>query len=209
MMRAINRFKRIIAGILSFIIIVTIIPDLSVYAEAEEFSDIEKAQIDSQADDEIAQESIYDMMHGNNGSEWWRAVHVDLLSWNSFHNAVQQHIRANNEGFLNKELYLEYVDQETNKKKKGRADLSVEDGKYTYIWEVKPYSYREGDKREEAENQLSNYVSAEEEYDYGDMRIPNGTTYVNTTRFYPTYMEEIKYTITYVVEKNINMYKAQ
>lgn len=70
MMRAINRFKRIIAGILSVIIMVTIIPDLSVYAEAEEFSDIEKAQIDSQTEEEIQQEVGYDMKYRNNGEDW-------------------------------------------------------------------------------------------------------------------------------------------
>ena len=89
MMRVINRFKRIIAGILSVIIMITVISDITVYAE--EFRNHEKAQIDSQTEEEIQKESEYDMNYGNNGRDWKIAIYVDLLSWNSFHNAVQQH----------------------------------------------------------------------------------------------------------------------
>ena len=70
MMRAINRFKRIIAGILSVIIMITVISDITVYAEAEEFSNVEKAQIDFQTEEEIQQEVGYDMKYRNNGEDW-------------------------------------------------------------------------------------------------------------------------------------------
>ena len=60
MMRAINRFKRIIAGILSVIIMITVISDITVYAETKEFRNHEKAQIDSQTEEEIQKESEYD-----------------------------------------------------------------------------------------------------------------------------------------------------
>ena len=115
-MKIVNRFKRIIAGLLSVVIMITIIPDISVYAETEEFSDFEKGQIDSEVDEEIELESRYDMQYGNNWEDWKQAIFVDLLSWNSFHNAVQQHIRDTNEGFLDTELYLEYTDIDNNKK---------------------------------------------------------------------------------------------
>ena len=87
-MKIVNRFKRIIAGLISVVIMITIIPDMSVYAEVEEFSDFEKAQIDSQVDVEIQQEAEYDMRYGNNWEDWKQAIFVGLLSWNSFYNAV-------------------------------------------------------------------------------------------------------------------------
>ena len=65
-MRVINKLKRIIAGILSAVIIITIVPNVTAYAETEEFDVIEKVQMDLQAEAEIEQEARYDMMYGNN-----------------------------------------------------------------------------------------------------------------------------------------------
>lgn len=65
-MRVINKLKRIIAGILSAVIIITIVPNVTEYAETEEFDVIEKVRMDLQAEAENEQEARYDMMYGNN-----------------------------------------------------------------------------------------------------------------------------------------------
>ena len=83
-------------------------PDITVYAKTEEFSDFEKTQIDLQVEQEIMQEAINDMQEGKE-NDWGTAIYKDYLSWNFFHNEVQRDIRRKNDGFLNKELYLKYT----------------------------------------------------------------------------------------------------
>lgn len=87
---------------------------------------------------------------------FWSGPQNDSLipPWNYFHNAVQNHISDNNDD-ISKEMTFD---------DKKRADLyKLEDNgdgtNTAYFWEVKPGSYLNPEKMNEAKTQLNNYVT--------------------------------------------------
>lgn len=87
---------------------------------------------------------------------YWSGPQKDSLipPWNYFHNAVQNHISDNNDD-ISKEMTFD---------DKKRADLyKLEDNgdgtNTAYFWEVKPGSYLNPVKMNEAKTQLNNYVT--------------------------------------------------
>ena len=151
-------------------------------------------------DEEVA-EGKEDSVSKHSDNKWWQPTKIDFLPWNFFHVAVQIHIRKNNEGMDEKELEIIYKNEETGEPngKKGRADLSwlKEDGK-TYIWEIKPISYKnDTEKKTNAEEQLKGYVDSDMNYVHGDDSIPNATFYVELDIPRTNGTEKVKYKIFY------------
>ncbi len=145
-------------------------------------------------------ESIEDSKSDRRAGDWGTATKVDHLPWNAFHNAVQADIRTKNSEIMPKELSIEYTkDNGKLEGKRGRADLYMESKEgYTYIWEVKPYSYSEEPKRSLAKTQLSNYVlSNKKVYRTGGMQISSGETTLSKAVIHAKYIEYVTYTITY------------
>lgn len=80
---------------------------------------------------------------------WYVAIKIDHLSWNFFHNAIQEDI-ANNEDYANVSKEFPIDDKWEDGKptgKPGRADLAMVDGDKTYLWEIKPWSYSVEDEK--------------------------------------------------------------
>lgn len=132
--------------------------------------------------DEEVSEGKEDSVSQHSKNNWGKPIYVDFLPWNFFHVAVQIHIRNHNTGMDKKELEIIYKSEETGEPngKKGRADLSwtKEDGN-TYIWEVKPISYKnDTDKMKKAIEQVEGYVNTSDTYVRGDLSIPGDTFYV-------------------------------
>lgn len=88
---------------------------------------------------------------------WWEWVELTKdHAWNYIHNQVQADARAKNTELYKKELVIPNV---------GRVDLYRESTKE--MWEVKPYSYAEGTKKDMALAQLKKYVDSNEAYKVG------------------------------------------
>ncbi len=95
----------------------------------------------------------------------WYVLHdYDHLPYNEIHKRVQNNIWSNpNNTVDHGEKRIDYANG-----KYGFADISYEneDDKVTYLWEVKPPSYRDKNKSKGFE-QLTNYVNANPNYEYG------------------------------------------
>ena len=173
----------------------------NVYVHAEENTDIVEAISKGvQAEAEEVVEAMADSMSINNAGDWRTAIFVDGFYWNSFHNAVQKHIRDNNPGVDKRELWVTFFEN-SKKVGYGKGDLSFYDGKYTYIWEVKPYSYSVEPKRSLGVAQLERYRATNiYKYRIGGNQISGGTTYLYKDVVYTGYVEHITYEINYTIE---------
>lgn len=165
---------KMLKKILSLILVFTIlIPTFNVICEK---SFLTGYAIDIQSFDECVKDAeyeenyinLYEAIHSCAG-DWYTATKKDMLSYNFFHNAVQDHIILLSGGKYKKEKRIDYkapvynpvTQKMTNY---GSVDLYtdayVKDGiEYKYIWEVKPASYLGLDRRPLAEEQLSNYTN--------------------------------------------------
>lgn len=167
---------KLISAILVFTLIISNIPISSAYA------------ISNSSYLDAIRAAINDASSGNPAGDWGTAIFKDGLKWGSFHNAVQNHIRANDPTIGRKELTIYYKNG-----KIGRADLYKNVGDLTYLWEVKPLSYAFPPKIFAAVSQLAGYVNSNPNYRYGNtdgIDIQGDTFSLG------------KYQVTYVCEPN-------
>ncbi len=134
--------------------------------------------------------------------KWDVARKEDYLAWNFFHIQVQKDIRNNNIGVEQKEIPIKNKWKDGKPTgKPGRADIGMKAGKTTYLWEVKPVSYKENaDKKAKAEAQLQGYVDSDKNFDTGGNQINGGETTYSDTYDRGEYYEDATYLITYTVE---------
>lgn len=125
-----------------------------------DFQDEVAMQLDAES------EAKLDATMPNKAGNWYPMIKGEL-PWNYFHNAVQRDIRNNNDNIGDRELPVEYKTAD-GKIHRGRADIYLEKDEKTYIWEVKPASYRDEPKKSLGIAQLTNYVSSKEEYEFGN-----------------------------------------
>ena len=109
---------------------------------------------------EEIEEAINDSKATNPAGDWKQA-RKDGLRWNTFHIAVQKHIKGVNSAVEEKELEV-FKDKKLGHKKGnyGRVDLWAYDkgSDLTYFWEIKPNSYSSEPKRTRAKAQLDKYI---------------------------------------------------
>lgn len=85
----------------------------------------------------------------------------------------------------------------------GRADIGITMMGITYLWEVKPWSYRDDPKkRTSAQDQLAGYVDSNADFKTGGNQIEGGTAARSFTRVREGAIEEVTYEITYIVESD-------
>ena len=107
-------------------------------------------------------EAIKDSHSHESAGNWYLARKYDRLPWIFFHNRVQADIVNRYKGLVDKEKTIEYVDKDGKPTgKQGRADLYMNADGYTYIWEVKPYSYSTEPNKSLGELQLNGYVNTD------------------------------------------------
>lgn len=149
------------------------------------------------------EEARADSMDFGSTNDWKTARNVDHLPWNFFHICVQLQICKQYDN-VEKEKRIYYT-KEIDGKLYGSADLYYEKSDVTYLWEVKPISYKFGEKRAIAKTQLDNYVKyAQLEGNhinqYGNDSIQNGKMLV--TLFIPRVngIEQVVYQINWYNE---------
>ena len=137
---------RFIAYLLTLAISISSINVTSVFAEAEA-DDIVKDLSEELAEElndymEETEEAIEDSASLVTAGNWYVAIEIDHLSWNAFHNRVQEAICEKYKN-VGRELIITYGEnnKESLRGKKGRADIYMIDKDVTYLWEIKPYSY--------------------------------------------------------------------
>lgn len=192
------RFRKYIAYLLIIAITLSSIQLTPVYAAGgDDIGDTIAETIQYEA--EKSAEAGLDALSANSAGDWRTAVFIDHFYWNSFHNAVQADIKTKNSKIGEKELSIKYTkDNGMLEGKSGRADLWMQEDKYTYIWEVKPYSYSVEPKKSLAKTQLSNYVlSNKDDYKTGGLQIQNGETSLSKAVVHAGYTEYVTYNITY------------
>ena len=208
-MRMKQRWKQWIAMILVIALSVTSIPVSQVQAEtgssvkAVEFLSDIAAAAESQAE-AIAEAKEDAKSSPKLKQKWDVARKEDYLAWNFFHIQVQKDIRNNNIGVEQKEIPIKNKWKDGKPTgKPGRADIGMKAGKTTYLWEVKPVSYKENaDKKAKAEAQLQGYVDSDKNFDTGGNQINGGETTYSDTYDRGEYYEDVTYLITYTVENN-------
>ncbi|MCM1082288.1 MAG: hypothetical protein NC428_02330, partial [Clostridium sp.] len=112
-------------------------------------------------DVEEIDEAIDDSKATNPAGDWKQAIR-DGLRWNSFHIAVQKHIKNVNSAVEKKELEVFKEEKLGHKKGNyGRVDLWLydQDSNLAHFWEIKPESYSSGAKRTSAKAQLDKYIN--------------------------------------------------
>ena len=171
-MKTNNLFKRILCMILPIILI---IPSIIIKPGEAASKTITKliykdAIIGDQCDDP---EAITDVTSSepdiyidtkSQTNNWYVLHDYDHLPYNEIHKRVQNNIWTNpNNTVDHGEKRIDYANG-----KYGFADISYEneDDNVTYLWEVKPPSYRDKNKSKGFE-QLTNYVNAKPNYKYG------------------------------------------
>lgn len=165
-------FKRVVALIITFVLLFTGIGVVPVHAETEESL---LGTVISQSE-EVA-EGIVDAKSTPSAGPWWQAL-ADGFWWNSFHNQVQKHIVDISNRTIERELYITYGKENGNLEgKHGSADLYKQTDEKTYLWEVKPYSYSVDPKKSLGEEQLRQYVLSKKDlYRLGGKQIESGET---------------------------------
>ncbi len=191
--------KKWIAYLLIFAVTLSVIPPVPVFASGDD--DIAGSIAGTiQSEAEKTAEAAADALSSNSAGDWATAVFVDHWYWNSFHNAVQTDICSKNDGLVEKELTIKYSkDNGKLEGKTGRADLWMKgNDTFTYLWEVKPYSYSTEPKRSIARAQLANYVLSDQTtFKTGGMQIEGGEVILSKPVVHVGYTEYVTYTITY------------
>lgn len=157
-----KRLKKLICYVMTLVLVLASVPTTSTNAEASGDDALEKIQ--EMASEEIgvqreyAEETILDAIYGR-ANQWWQAIGVDHLSWNYFHNAVQDDIVENVNGITDKELYIALkVSKEGKIIQYGRADLYRIKDNTIFMWEVKPISYKTDPNKSKGLEQLQKYI---------------------------------------------------
>ena len=194
--------NRIIAVILTVAVFVTAIPVTTTYAATE---DVKRNVLDSVESElrhlvEEFKEVESDKASPISAGKWNEAL-GDGLAWNYFHNEVQKEIARNYGLEIEKKMYYKDENGELTGKY-GKADLYIQDGDVSYIWEVKPYSYLNDPKKKRGEDQLIRYVETGKNYRIGDSRISNGEIKRLREVVRTGYTELVEYTITYESKSN-------
>ena len=217
-MLQIEKGTRSIAILLVISLIFTMIAPIQVHAKnEEELNYLIEAIANTESNAEAIAEAKEDATCSNSTNDWKTAREKDYLPWNYFHIAVQDEIREKYKiiGMGEKELHIDYRYTKEDEKNgigkfgeltgdNGSADLYLEksDG-FTYIWEVKPISYRWEPRKTKGEAQLARYVNNAESYRTGDSTIANGSF---KKSFYMdrgnNITEHITYTINYYNQGN-------
>ncbi len=116
--------------------------------------------------------------------------------WGYFHNQVQDHIvnkyNKIHKNKFRKELKIIYKPDQEKEDNTGRADIAMDKGDLTYLWEVKPVHYGLNPKLEQEalEVQLRGYVESNDDYRFGH---ESGVVFEKDT--FPS--QEGLFTITY------------
>ena len=168
--------KRITAIILTLAILMTGIPVTTASAETGNIADdvlsVLTAEVERTLEEieEVERDKVSHVRAGN----WYIAINIDKLPYNFFHKAVQADIVAKNSG-VEAEKIMRYKDENGELTGKyGYADLYMDAGGKSYIWEVKPFSYKKDPNKKLGEDQLAGYVGTDPTYQTGDSRIEDG-----------------------------------
>jgi len=203
-------WKRWIAIVLVITLSLTSVPVSWVQAETNSSGKAAEliSELGSIAGHEVekAAEAKIDSQSSNSAGDWYVATKIDNLAWNYFHNIVQEDI-------MSKYSYIGSVEREVEIKDKyvegkptgrpGRADIGITMMGITYLWEVKPWSYRDDPKkRTSAQDQLAGYVDSNADFKTGGNQIEGGTAARSFTRVREGAIEEVTYEITYIVESD-------
>lgn len=201
-------YKQIIASILVVALFFTSVSlsDITISAQANtsQYDALrEKAMeaVDEQAD--AADEAILDATCPDKAGDWRTAIFKDKLPWNYFHNAVQAYIRSSNDLYGKKELEITYKPEQKKATKTGRADLYQIKDQFTYIWEVKPASYKNDPNRSLGLEQLKGYVDSNNRYRFGNTdgtHIPDDE--FNHGKYHITYKNMNNGLILYWFDRN-------
>lgn len=140
--------KRFICYILVLAMVIPGIPAPYVSADINEAA----AEIADELADSAVDASL-DAISPFSKNDWGKAIFVDHLPWNYFHNEVQRDIRDKNSFIKITELSMTLKSG-----KKGRADLWMEKNAVRYIWEVKPSSYKVEPNKSKGLAQLQKYL---------------------------------------------------
>ena len=119
---------------------------------------------------------------------WREAFKVDHIWSSLFHDEILNYIVERSNGLFGKELPICFPTPVINPTtgeltSSGRADIYLEEGKLTYLWEVKPASFLDDTlygKRTQGEQQLQNYIDSNKNYRNGK-DYPNATPYIYLT----------------------------
>lgn len=208
-----NIFKRIICV---FLTILMVIPELcfqSVCAvSSTQTTLLEKDPIigtqcdDLEAADDVLDEPNINVDIKSQRNNWWVLKNYDNLPYNEIHKRVQNNIWNNPANIVDDgELKIVYSDGAY-----GFADISYRSDldSLTYIWEVKPPSYRDINQTKGL-NQLNKYVNSSTNYRNGSL-LP-GSIHDSSFRFnltlscsngYDEWLEYVTYNVSYEVLGN-------
>lgn len=193
-----NRIKRILSTFLCIVIMIESVL-LGVPSYATNSSDSITDCLGHEAEKTV--EAQEDSCENYSAGDWKSAIYKDGLAWNYFHNEVQSDVvtRYNSEGVSKEQEIKGLLINNVKTTKKGRADiLKRESSEVIYIWEVKPKSFMNSDKRAKAIEQLNSYVGAEPYYFRGSNQITGNSI----TRYVDKENYEATYQITYTVESD-------
>lgn len=154
--------KSILSWLIAICLIISAIGVTPAQAAGTIIDEPGKLTIEDEIHDlEEIEEAINDSKATNPAGDWKQA-RKDGLRWNSFHIAVQKHIKGVNSAVEEKELEV-FKDEKLGRKKGnyGRVDLWMLDpeSKNYCFWEIKPESYSSEPKRTRAKAQLDKYLN--------------------------------------------------
>ena len=212
-----NILKKLICFFLTLLII---IPELCINninaAYATSTTLLEKDPIvgtqcdDPEAEDDVLSDEpeVYTKT-SNQKNNWWVLSNYDHLPYNEIHKRVQNNIWNNPENKVNKGELTIYYDDGTH----GFADIYRETDSLTYLWEVKPPSYKDKNKTKGL-NQLKKYVESSDDYRYGSLSpgsIHDSSFIFNLTLDCKNEIEEwyeyVTYNVTYeMLDKGLIVY---
>ncbi len=128
-----------------------------------------------------------------------------------FHNSTQYYIRSTNNNFDKTERQIHYKEEVENPVTKtkstiGKADLSlrttVGDKEITYLWEVKPASYKVDPQKSLGEKQLANYLNSDLRADNEQYLNGGSTGYITNGEFPVAAPSGSMYMVYYVCMSN-------
>ncbi|MBD5097198.1 MAG: hypothetical protein HDT40_09445, partial [Lachnospiraceae bacterium] len=144
---------------------------------------------------------------GASAGLWWQ-VRADGLAWNKIHNSVQTHIRVITKGSVETERRM-YYGQENKKElwgKYGSADIIIEKNNKKHIYEVKPYSYTETEKKNKAIEQLTAYVNCDPKNNVaGGAGLKSGKYRMHIPVLRGLSVEFVTYDVEYIVEDSTGL----
>ena len=160
MRKTAKNIKKIISFVIVLILFISSIPLYEVKGNVK--NDIGGLVSKGISETKKIAEAKIDASSKKSAGDWNTATKIDHLPWNYFHNKVQKHIVDKYFPNMTKEKSVDFVINDDKKIKglKGSADLVLMNEDYNYVWEVKPYSYFEGEKRDRARRQLNGYVKS-------------------------------------------------